>query len=1082
MALLNQLNAEYGQPCWRSEDVPKAISTVGLALLSTEEVPYFLATHAPFLSLHDDKNNQRLESEEDVFKSVIQDSTREVLSVIHGEPGQGKSHLVHWLKLRTDDAVNAGQLKNLKTILIRRKTGTLKNALEQMIEQLGGEEGEFAHHIQPVKEALSRLNDQAARRKLVLLLSQELGDLRAERGKKPLPRELADLPQALRSEGLGRWLCRPGGAIDSTIRRLTEAPGADEFKAVSEFTTADLDPPRTYLLPKDVDGATIDLIDELDDDADRTSGAPLRQQAANEMNESLRTAIQEMTGLSGNRLFNIFADIRRAMKPQQTLALFIEDVSGGMGELDEEIIKAVEPEPQPDQCRMIAVLGLTTAGFNRLRENLKQRISHPITVATGGAWDDDDAIAGFTARYLNAIRLGDQRVRALADHRHGGRDIDRSACEGCAAVVECHAAFKKVTINGHDIGLFPLTKTAPHALLQRLSGTSHTPRALLTRLIAPILADKQNLLQDKRFPPSTLPVNPPGLSYWTAFERQYFSTWSESDKRRLQMLAGFWINAADEADAARQLAPLLSPLGFPSFKAAIKPKKETEGLTRKIEPVKPAAEPRQVTQQANRALEEFLARLNTWLNGGPFQRDEEPRDLVASLLGPGIPWIDERIPKVIWQSTLGGEGRKCINIDGQISKPVNTFFTVDLPRDKNTYELLEALAQFRHTGRNTWAFSNAPMFKRVVQSWLRTHTAEIVTRLKSAGQLDPVTPVAAAVRFLVAVALFRSRGKLPEQRDEMIKALLAEAWTESEPPATLSGGLRDLLVDMRRQHAKVREFLFTELNLPQGPTGGINYIDPRPLLEHAPAFINDLRIHPLDPAYFTSYWKPRYANLQGINAAAVLSGKLAAERAALAAEVLEIEKMLTTAGYETVDLHEAITQYCNDLAELIATRREQRFTPTPHPEFDSAWRARKFDSAETWGRKVAEARQLSAPPSPVASETSEAPDPATDQNARDLAVILFDPRKLSDARKHLQLAGEYVTALHEAVEEVRADLFKEQADAALEPQLLQMLHGVAVATGAVKPVNPDDPDAEAQAAEVLDESQDTLEADDVEND
>jgi hypothetical protein len=385
MALLNQLKARYGLPCWRPDDVPKAISSVGLALLAQESVPYFMATHAPFLTLHDDHANRSFGSEEDVFNAAVLKSKAEVLCVIHGEPGQGKSHLVHWLKLRTDDAQRHGQLKGFRTVLIRRSTGTLKNALEQMIEQLGEE---FAHHLQPVREALSRLNDQAARRKLLLLLSQELGDLRAERSKAALPAELKDLPQALRSEGLGRWLCRPDGPIDASIRRLTEASRPEETPSVAEFTATDLEPPETFRTPKEMDGATIDLLDELEDDASRRPGAPLRKLAAQEMNQSLRAAIQEMTGLSGNRLFNIFADIRRAMNKDQTLALFIEDVSGGLGELDEEIIKAVEPEPQPGQCRMIAVLGLTTSGFTRLRENLKQRISHPVTVAAaGGSWE-----------------------------------------------------------------------------------------------------------------------------------------------------------------------------------------------------------------------------------------------------------------------------------------------------------------------------------------------------------------------------------------------------------------------------------------------------------------------------------------------------------------------------------------------------------------------------------------------------------------------------------------------------------------------------------------------------------------------
>ncbi len=127
-----------------------------------------------------------------------------------------------------------------------------------------------------------------------------------------------------------------------------------------------------------------------------------------------------MTGLSGGNLRDIFDRIRSDLQTAgQVLAVFIEDVTA-MSELDIEVVNAVEPQDRLDLCPLIAVLGLTDTGLGRLRANQLQRAS--LIVGVGGDvvrdWlENRRRVAHFAARYLNAIRLDESRVREIAKHR-----------------------------------------------------------------------------------------------------------------------------------------------------------------------------------------------------------------------------------------------------------------------------------------------------------------------------------------------------------------------------------------------------------------------------------------------------------------------------------------------------------------------------------------------------------------------------------------------------------------------------------------------------------------------------------------
>jgi hypothetical protein len=118
--------SKFGQPCWNRDVVGEAITSI--AKVDASQTHYFLASHTPIEHARDDRTDEGL-TEEQIFQMFLKSSPREVLALVHGNPGTGKSHLIHWLKLRCESALKKAELKKLVPVLIQRRTGSLKDAL-----------------------------------------------------------------------------------------------------------------------------------------------------------------------------------------------------------------------------------------------------------------------------------------------------------------------------------------------------------------------------------------------------------------------------------------------------------------------------------------------------------------------------------------------------------------------------------------------------------------------------------------------------------------------------------------------------------------------------------------------------------------------------------------------------------------------------------------------------------------------------------------------------------------------------------------------------------------------------------------
>src|SRR5262245_31530350 len=341
-----------GQPCWKPNRVAEVITTV--AKMDAGRVHDFLATHAPVLQIRDERLAVGMREEQ--LHEALWDGTRtHSLAVVFGDPGTGKSHLIHWLKLRCDQALESSELSKVAPVLVQRRTGRLKDALSQMVEQLPGR---YHQYLQPIQQAIGNISQATAKQMLAQKLALELGVLWKERGREQLPFLLKDVAELCSSTGTRGWLCRDGGVIDRNVRRLTEASTVHERDSLPEFTPAEFRMDRRHQSQNTP--AVRELLLEMEDSPE------LIATVVDCFNKVLRDALIEMSGLGGSKLRDIFDKIRLDLqKDGLTLALFVEDVSV-MSSLDKELLHAVEPQSRADLCPLVAVLGMTESARARL--------------------------------------------------------------------------------------------------------------------------------------------------------------------------------------------------------------------------------------------------------------------------------------------------------------------------------------------------------------------------------------------------------------------------------------------------------------------------------------------------------------------------------------------------------------------------------------------------------------------------------------------------------------------------------------------------------------------------------------------
>ncbi len=825
-----------GAGCWETDRPDQLLQWV--ARVDASYASSFLACHSPFLGIGSTDGRK---SETEVFDWLSERTSLETLVVVTGEPGSGKSHFINWLKLRLDDALARDEMHSIKSVMIKRRSGSLRDALEQLVEQLP----DFHHYLDPIKAAIESLTGEFARRELCFKISQLLHQSRLEDRRL---RELHGLFQDMGSQG---WLCRDGGAIDRNIQRLISQSRIDEREDLPLFTAEDFLIKDPALLRQAGESVT-DLIDIIESDEQKCLSA------LTHTNSFLRTALEMLTGLGNQTLHQIFRSIREDLKQQgQRLALFIEDVST-LSALDVEVVNVLEPQNDPTLCQLYGVVGMTNQALQRLPENMRGRISLELEIKGGDdegpLLRDPDNVDKFIARYLNALRLGDTDVDRIANYRRQGFDVRLSACEECDLQDKCFAAFGMVEIEEQKIGLFPFRPGTAYRLLQglRVEGSiRRNPRGLLQQILTPVIGTIDRGIERAQANMG-LPVEPMTPMDMSAVSGRYLGGWDEKSKQRLSYLLWYWTGFKNLDQGIGALEIIRGALNLPSFSQAPPPPKPAPDENSDENPASPDIDSPPVENPQYIKLLNFLE--NWASNNEPLKQDKAFREVLWPLIKTSIPWEERRVPaepgyRRVSQQNIGAVQIEDMNTRSATSSLTFPFF----PRSEETSELLRSSLRFNELGKKTWKYSDPLQDRRLIGRWLRGKT-ELISRVPDPIDLDPKDACDSALHFLILAYQFSQRKALPGDYSDAVNDLFS---FEALVPAALSRELDKLAQDLPDRVDRIRKFLVAELNVPQG-AGGIVFIDPLPIIWAIQSYKSGCAMDSVDERFGESYWAPRF--------------------------------------------------------------------------------------------------------------------------------------------------------------------------------------------------------------------------------
>lgn len=804
-----------GDVCWDQEYVDEMLSPI--AQVDQAETDWFLATHSPITTA----DSVGPVDQRNLLDALLSASKRETLVVLKGDPGTGKSQLINWLKLGFDAAIASGARsivgdRALHSVLIRRRSGSLKDALQQLVDQLPG----YERYLDQISAAIDGISGEAANHRLYTEMHHALlGD------RSNSPRGLRELEQVFLDSGAASWLCRPHGVIDLNVRRLTEQSDATTRESLPLFTPEEFEFPATARV-----GFDEDLKLRLEDDDS------FRERAATWANDHLRQAIAGLTGLRGHTLHEIFRAIRGEMQRRgEALALFVEDVST-LSVLDEELVNALQPLNDRSLCPLLSVLGMTEPAFGRLPDNLKGRADRVLTVSAGSTLLNSEGGADpFVARYLNAVRSGRTQLPQLADdaRRHG--DVGHSACDGCPLRSECFAAFGSVPIGGSEIGLYPLSPGAAARLLDGLNADIklRTPRTLLQFVVRPLLAA---MATEFRGATVGLALHPRAPMDLNTQQERLLAGWKPEERGRLSYWLYYWTGAEKLADGAAELQRMLPWFRHPVFSSA----PPVPPVARPGQPPPPPPDEPEPPPEAKRDYRDAIARLETWFGQQrPLVRDSEYRALLALVVNNSLVLDDVRIPSGRIRRLSQPINAANIAIEGMHARPAAASKArFEFRRSQEVVDLLRDLLSFKYLGGNSWRFEGGSDASRRYGAWLERHRDELI-RSFNVVKCDRDAALRAGIRFLRLAYRFSLRKDLPSDRAAAVEAIASLA---PGSIGTVSDAARVLAADLPQRLQGVRDLIFEELAVRQGERGGINFIDPRPLVEHLSAPADDLSL------------------------------------------------------------------------------------------------------------------------------------------------------------------------------------------------------------------------------------------------
>jgi len=729
----------------------------------------------------------------DLVSAFLQPERRHVQLAVLGRSGSGKSHLIHWMRL----AIPPSERRMVLTI---PKAGTsLRSIVEMIIDRLPGSAQA------PFREALARAGDAVMTREGQ---KHELLNQIAQAIREDSPRQRGDdgeLEQAL-IEHL------PDLFQDAYIRRehfLREdgvvAALVDHVFAVrSEYQPAE---ERQRFRPDDLPFGGLDLLNASKPARDAIQVLGLQPDrtlplAAALVNRALDgAAIARAFSFSGDRVTALMSELRRHLRREgRELVLLIEDFARLQG-IDRALLQALLTQGDESLCDIRWAIAATTGFFETVADTVYTRMTFFVDMdrspgdQRAGA-TAQKALARFAGRYLNAVRLGPDKLADWAAGA-GADEAPLNACEVCPHRRECHQAF---TPSEEGFGLYPFTSRALWNMALRADEQLEmrfNPRVLQRSVLVRVLDNYASALAAGAFPPRALLDHLGGVKHLGAVETDRLRRMVPAEQYdRVLTFQELWHGSSSLTSVPADQREVLS---LPDFVGA------------SPEPPEPPGPPGPQPPSPEPPRDPRLAQLDAWAAGGVLEQrlTTTLRELVYEAIEEAIDWDGEMLERSSFASATANRPfrQRSIHFQRQDTQAMLAQVRLTIPlagSDEAAFArtalALQGLLLARERG-GEWTFPNGMLMLAALQECLAEWSADVVRQVRALpGAREHWDPVAAATELLGIGACLSGRLTANWDLADLLSAAFAE-W--SDDSGAQSSELREVYRRLRSQREKL---------------------------------------------------------------------------------------------------------------------------------------------------------------------------------------------------------------------------------------------------------------------------------------
>lgn len=475
--------------CWKPNEITSVVRTEAEA----SEDSLFLAVHADNkldVSIYKAKS-KALEHSAFLDKFINEDYGNNVLTIIEGESGSGKSHLIQWLKLHIPTSDN-------RILLTIPKTETnLYNILKKLISYLPSEEqGKYIEKLKRTETGLT--NDKE---RINEFLSSLARTIERDIPTSPDEKDLIPLLPKLFDDPYFRDTFFNNHPIVNNIISLIFSNSSIVMNNDSrqEFKKEHL--PLNSKEALKASDSTQDVLDAILDEE-------YLQVSLEVINRNLDKAITRTLSFSPDDLIELMTEIRRYLYTEEKeLILLIEDFVQLQG-VDTALLHVLTAEGTNELCKIKWAMAVTTGYFEKLEDTVRERMTFKINM--DNQWDQKNSsiqnkyILQLGSKYLNAIRLGYEDISNWYKTYKVNKNSIHNRCDNCMYKKTCHGAFGQID----GIGLYPFNKISILKMAREADKQKHNvfrPRVFINSVL------KRNLnkemvesIESGQYPPRDL--------------------------------------------------------------------------------------------------------------------------------------------------------------------------------------------------------------------------------------------------------------------------------------------------------------------------------------------------------------------------------------------------------------------------------------------------------------------------------------------------------------------------------------------------------------------------------------------------